>query len=72
MSVYGKRILLPVTVSEGIQICELLGDDTPCLIDGIETHGDLRKAPVTVQEHKDNLWEVTHSLMDSGAVMLRG
>ena len=70
--VYGKRILLPVTVSEGIQICELLGDDTPCLIDGIETHGDLRKALVTVQEHKDNLWEVTHSLMDSGAVMLRG
>lgn len=70
--VYGKRILLPVTVSEGIRICELLGDDTLCLIRGIRTYGELRKALVAVQEHKDNLWEVTHSLMESGAVMLRG
>lgn len=70
--VYGKRILLPVTVSEGIRICELLGDDTLCLIRGIGTYGELRKALVAVQEHKDNLWEVTHSLMESGAVMLRG
>ncbi len=70
--IYGKRILLPVTVSEGIRICELLGDDTLCLIHGIRTYGELRKALVAVQEHKDNLWEVTHSLMESGAVMLRG
>lgn len=70
--VYGNRLMLPVTVSEGIRICELLGDATPCGISGIGTYGELRKALVAVQEHKDNLWEVTHSLMESGAVMLRG